>query len=250
MGWLHYNYLKSGVKDLVFVGDKMSDIVRIGDAVLYYGDCLEILPTLDKVDCVVTDPPYGESVKLGMGGGYKGDGGMWKGVGIVGDDTLETRDSMLDIVSVPFAVFASPRNKAPKGTKVSLVWDKGLHTGAGDLSIPWKPHIELIHIGGTGWHGQHRGSCIVKYNAVAGCVGNNNSGHRFHPFEKPVSLVEYLISHAPEGSISDPFMGSGTTGVACANLDRKFIGIEIERKYFDIACERIEMAYAQGRLFA
>ena len=58
----------------------------------------------------------------------------------------------------------------------------------------------------------------------------------------------YLFSN-PNELICDPFMGSGTTGVACANLGRKFIGIEIERKYFDIACERIEAAYAQGRLF-
>ncbi len=224
--------------------------IKIGDATLYHGDCLKILPALDKVDAVVTDPPYGEGVKLGMGGGYKGDGGMWKDVGITGDHTLEVRNAALLITKSPFAAFASPKTEAPQGTKVSLVWDKGLHTGAGDLSNPWKPHVELIHIGGSGWQGSRRGSCIVKYNAIAGCVGNNNAGYRFHPVEKPVSLMQYLISHAPEGVICDPFMGSGTTGVACANLGRKFIGIEIEKKYFDIACERIEAAYAQGRLFA
>lgn len=70
-----------------------------------------------------------------------------------------------------------------------------------------------------------------------------------HPTQKPVKLMEFCIGLV-EGLIFDPFMGSGTTGVACANLGRKFIGIEIERKYFDIACERVEAAYAQGRLFS
>jgi DNA modification methylase len=73
---------------------------------------------------------------------------------------------------------------------------------------------------------------------------------RQHPHQKPVTLIESLLAKLPDKTILDPFMGSGTTGVACANLGRKFIGIEIERKYFDIACERIAAAYAQGRLFA
>ena len=70
-----------------------------------------------------------------------------------------------------------------------------------------------------------------------------------HSTQKPLALMEWCADKTT-GTILDPFMGSGTTGVACANLGRKFIGIEIERKYFDIACERIDAAYAQGRLFA
>ena len=72
-----------------------------------------------------------------------------------------------------------------------------------------------------------------------------------HITQKPVRLLQEIVPVSiPGGTVLDPFMGSGTTGVACANLGRKFIGIEIERKYFDIACERIAAAYAQGRLFA
>ena len=73
-----------------------------------------------------------------------------------------------------------------------------------------------------------------------------------HPVAYPVALPARCISAAtlPDHVVLDPFMGSGTTGVACANLGRSFIGIEIEPKYFDIACKRIEAAYAQGRLFA
>lgn len=77
------------------------------------------------------------------------------------------------------------------------------------------------------------------------------SAGRDHPHQKPTWLVEYFITRLPDAdTILDPFMGSGTTGVACVNLGRKFIGIEIEPKYFDIACRRIEEAYRQPRLFA
>ena len=72
-----------------------------------------------------------------------------------------------------------------------------------------------------------------------------------HPCPKPESFMRWMVGKAslPDETVLDPFMGSGTTGVACMNLGRRFIGIEIEPKYFDIACERIERAYAQGKLF-
>lgn len=79
---------------------------------------------------------------------------------------------------------------------------------------------------------------------------NGKEKNNDHPCPYPVSLVSPIIASCVfENGAADPFMGSGTTGVACANLGRKFIGIEIERKYFDIACERIAAAQAQGRLF-
>jgi len=225
----------------------MSDIVTIGDATLYHGDCLEILPTLDKVDAVVTDPPYGINAVLGMGGGYKGSGGMWKGQTIAGDMDTSVRDAALN--GFAFAASGSLKMPPPPDTKAWVVWDKGAHTGAGDLQMPWKPSAEMFFVGGDGWHSEKRIGGVIRINAVAGCVGSANDGRRAHPFEKPVRLMEHFVCRAPDGVILDPFMGSGTTGVACANLGRKFIGIEIERKYFDIACERIDAAYAQGRLF-
>jgi hypothetical protein len=223
--------------------------VEIGDAVLYLGDCLEILPTLPKVDAVITDPPYGIALQLGMGGGYKGDGGMWAGVGISGDEDVSARDAALQLADAPFAAFASPRRAPPPEFRAVVVWDKGEHTGAGDLSMPWKPSFELVYVGGRGWSANHRGGGVIRFNAVAGCVADRNDGARFHPFEKPAALMAHFVERAPAGVICDPFMGSGTTGVACAQLGRKFIGIEIEPKYFDIACRRIEQAYAQGKLF-
>lgn len=81
-------------------------------------------------------------------------------------------------------------------------------------------------------------------------VKGNGSEKTDHPCQIPVGLVERIIGLTLPGSVADPFMGSGTTGVACANMGKTFYGIERERKYFDIACERIERAYAQQRLFA
>jgi len=79
--------------------------------------------------------------------------------------------------------------------------------------------------------------------------GNRSEPDRVHPTQKTVALMRWCVAKTT-GDILDPFMGSGTTGVACMNLGRKFIGIEIEPKYFDIACERIENAQRQGRLIA
>jgi DNA modification methylase len=80
----------------------------------------------------------------------------------------------------------------------------------------------------------------------------SEKGESYHPCQKPVALQTWVLGlrWTPQGTILDPFMGSGTTGVACMNLGRKFIGIEIEPKYFDIACERIAQAQKQIRMFA
>ena len=108
----------------------MSEAVTIGDATLYLGDCLEILPTLSGVDAVVTDPPYGIAAVLGMGGGTKGAGGMWRGVRIAGDESIDVRDRALDAAGKPFAAFAAVRLPAPPRTLTTVAWDKGEHTGA------------------------------------------------------------------------------------------------------------------------
>jgi DNA modification methylase len=114
----------------------------------------------------------------------------------------------------------------------------------GDLSLPWRPNTEEIYIIGGGFKG-HRGSAVLRINAPS---PNFTPDHeRFHPTEKPLDLMLALLGKCP-GTILDPFMGSGTTGVACVNLGRKFIGIELEPMYFDIACKRIEKAISDQRL--
>ena len=134
-----------------------------------------------------------------------------------------------------------------------MVFDKGPGFGMGDLSFPWKPSFELIYIRGTEWSGKRdegvlRGHVQVSWETQFKGLGDREA--RSHPHQKPFSLCEALIEKLPsQFIILDPFMGSGTTGIACARLGRKFIGIEIEERYFDIACRRIEDAYRQADLF-
>lgn len=214
--------------------------VHIGDATLYLGDCLEILPTLGKVDAVVTDPPYG----IGQDKGFGGFGGFGPPI------ARRQYDDDWDDVRPPTKVFDAILNAAnvavifggnyytdilPVG-KQWFVWDK-------KNTLPSFGDCELI------WTNIKRNSVKLLTYEYNGLIGKREE--RVHPTQKPYEVMRWCIEKLPKGgqTILDPFMGSGTTGVACAKLGRKFIGIEIEPKYFDIACKRIEDAYAQGDLF-
>jgi len=177
-----------------------------------------------------------------------GWGGKFKGVAIIGDESVEIRDAvLLELSGTRGLWFGSWKMPKPKETKQTRIWDKGDHVGMGDLSLPWRPNTEEIYVIGTGFEG-HRGSSVIRFNAPSPNFTPDQK--RYHPTEKPVGLMEMLLVKTPGEWICDPFMGSGTTGVACMNLGRSFIGIEREPKYFDIACRRIEDAQRQGRMFA
>ena len=223
----------SGMKDAtdVSAGGALMRKEIIGDATLYLGDCLEILPTLPKVDAVVTDPPYGiERWKRGIGKGdrlkNKACGGFNNGV-----PTAEFFDSMLGICQR--AIIWGMNNFVLPPTEKFLVWDK-MQT------------VDNFASAELAWCNINKPAKVFRLAIHS----HNHSKLGGHPTEKPVALMEWCLGFLPDAqTILDPFMGSGTTGVACANLGRKFIGIEIEPKYFDIACRRIENAYRQGRLF-
>jgi len=226
----------------------MSEIVKIGDATLYHGDCLEILPTLGKVDAVVTDPPYGvyydgSTTKHGRNGfGY---------ASFV--DTPENIERIC-VPAVRLAVSKARSAVITPGLANAFKYDEPLAWGCiFDPSVansgPWgficsQP---LFYYGKDPYLAKSLGSRPNGFSTTEATDRDIN-----HPCPKPIRQTEWMVNRVSfDGEIVvDPFMGSGTTGVACANLGRKFIGIEIERKYFDIACERIEAAYAQGRLFA
>ncbi len=214
---------------------------QIGDATLYLGDCLEILPSLGKVDAVVTDPPYGMAYQSGHATNR-----LWKaGRQITNDHDCTTRDTALAQCSCAALVFGTRKVKPPPNTRQILIWDKGTALGMGALDLPWKPSYEEIYVLGRGFVGGRNWGSVIAHHPTQATAYNG----RQHPNEKPVGLVKRLLQWCPTGIVLDPFMGSGTTGVACAKLDRKFIGIEIEPKYFDIACQRIQKAYDQPDLF-
>ena len=214
----------------------------IGDAELWLGDCREVLPTLGPVDAVVTDPPYG----ISHSSSYVAQTttATWMRSEIANDRDACARDWVLAWHSGAWAAFGSIKTQPPAATKATLVWDKGPASGMGDLSFPWKLSFELIWIGGAGWHGA-RDEGVIKHCWM---VSRASMG-RVHPNEKPVDLLRHIVEKAPGEIVLDPFMGSGTTGVACARLGRRFIGIEIEERYFSIACRRIEAAQRQKDLF-
>lgn len=212
--------------------------VEIGNATLYLGDCAEILPTLGQFDAVVTDPPYGigESKgrnktrsKLAISKDYGDDD--WDNEPIIKDAVDLMRN-----ISQWQIIFGGNYFELPP-TKCWLIWDKeNGATDFADAELAWTNLDKAVRLKKYMWHGMLRA---------------NKEPRGDHPTQKPVGIMEWVISHLPQETttIIDPYMGSGTTGVACMNMKKKFIGIEREQKYFDIACKRIEDAQRQVCLF-
>ena len=217
----------------------------IGDATLYLGDCLEILPTLGKVDAVITDPPYDAKTHDGALLGGTIDFKPLPSVDVVAGALLSVCQKWCVSFCSLEMLFEYKKAVGAAWVRAGL-WDRVVNMPqiSGDRPAQGGEGIAIFHTPGRKqWNGG--GNAAIYRYAV-------ERGQKEHPTQKPVALMsELVVLFSNDGDvILDPFMGSGTTGVACANLGRKFIGIEIEPKYFDIACKRIEAAYAQGRLFA
>ena len=214
--------------------------VEIGNATLYLGDARDIVPTLQNYAVVLADPPYGVAYQSG----HATDDLWIAGKRITGDKTTEARDIVLSqIGDTPALIFGSHKVAPPENTRMRLVWDKGPALGMGALDLPWKPSFEDIYVIGKGFAGRRDGGVI--YCPPVQSMAKNG---RQHPNQKPVRLLEMLLTKCPPGTVLDPFMGSGSTGVACVAAGRPFIGIEIEPAFFDVACKRISEAAAQTRL--
>jgi len=212
---------------------------QIGDATLYLGDCLQILPTLPNVYAVVTDPPYGIDYQPFNKNWDKSKKHVNK---IVGDDRAFDPLPFIEFEHV--ILWGCNHYSVPTGDL--LIWDKRggkeLNGMLGDpCEVAWKKSDSRSH-------------CYIKRLMHGGVINadstQGNNQKRVHPTQKPIAIMEWCLGFIPESAaIIDPFMGSGSTIIACANSGRKSIGIEIEKRYFDIACERVAAAYAQGRLF-
>lgn len=204
--------------------------VVIGRATLYLGDCRDILPTLPKIDAVVTDPPYGIADKWKGGSGH----GWGKATAEAElrnqwDETTPSAETMLAIVSAAKEVIIWGGNyfELPP-SRCWLVWNKPERNFTlAEAELAWTNRDNVVR--------------VLDYA--------RSDPDRLHPTQKPVGVMRWSISKTKGETILDPFMGSGTTGVAAVQMGRNFIGIEREQKYFDIACKRIEDAQRQTDLF-
>lgn len=211
--------------------------VEIGDATLYLGDCMDILPTLDKVDAVITDPPYG----MNFQSNYRNE----KHLKIANDDSAEVAIQIINwcLQNTNHSIYAFGRwdnlYDYPK-PKSLITWVKN-NWSMGDLHHEHARQTEVAFFYAMKDHffPKQRPTDVIEYP---------RTNNEFHPTEKPIGLMCKFVEWT-SGTILDPFMGSGTTGVAAIQMGRKFIGIEREQKYFDIACKRIEQAVAQPQLF-
>ena len=204
----------------------------IGACELYLGDCREILPTLGKVDAVVTDPPYGLGDKWNGGGGSKRSSWRFNPKEAKSwDDCAPAWVPQLSTYS-ECIIWGGNYFELPP-SRGWFVWDKkqrGTWT-TGHTELAWSNLDQPI-----------RAYSLSQVEAHADM-------DKQHPTQKPLEIMLWCIEFLSGNTILDPFMGSGTTGVACVKLGRRFIGIEREPKYFDTACRRIEAAYKQPDLF-
>lgn len=206
----------------------MVEPVQIGLATLYCGDCREILPALGKVDAVVTDPPYGI--------GYAAQPIVGKGKT---RSNHEKRDWDNEIPDLEPVLAASTVHIIWGGNYYPLPPTRGWLSWFKPDAPPSMSHFELA------WTSIDRTSRQISQSIAA-----TNEERIGHPTQKPLRVMKWCLGFVPAAeSILDPFMGSGTTGVAAVQMGRKFIGIEREPKYFTIACKRIEDAQRQGDFF-
>jgi len=204
----------------------MSNKVVIGNATLYCGDCRDILPTLDKVDAVVTDPPYGIGKRM-TGGTWATKSSHYADMQIWDlEAPLQTITDIIDL-KMPTLIWGGNYFTLPP-SRCWLVWRKPYFPTMADCELAWTSLDANARV----WE------------------GNRSEGEKQHPTQKPVALMKWCLSFFPDSeTILDPFMGSGTTGVAAVQMGRKFIGIELDPDYFKIACKRIEDAQRQKDLF-
>jgi len=213
-------------------------IETIGDATLYLGDCMDILPTLDKVDAVITDPPYGMD--------FQSNHRIEKHMKIANDKSADIAILVIEwaLKNATHSVYAFGRwdniYDYPK-PKSLITWVKN-NWSMGDLKHEHARQTEVAFFYALEKHffPNKRPTDVIEWARTQ----NEN-----HPTEKPVGLMCKFMEWT-DGVVLDPFMGSGTTGVAAMQMGRKFIGIEREQKYFDIACKRVEQANKQVDMFA
>lgn len=236
--------------------------VIIGNATLFLGDCMEVLPTLPSVDAVITDPPYGIVHDFGTQNRLDGTRALqwdWDGD--------ETHVVIRSALTLAVSLLNRPGNAFAFAGYDTIEISREVFRAAGMVPKPWAwvkqcppPPMpgnrwpSAFEVATLGYDtGAYFGDTNVSRRNVmtADSLRAGNSERAGHPTQKPMAVMTHIVSAlvAPGTVALDPFMGSGTTGVAALQMGRKFIGIEREPKYFEIACKRIEQAQAQPDMF-
>lgn len=218
--------------------------VVIGNATLYLGDNEEIVDGMTRVAALCTDPPYGI---LNVAGDVD-VGGVRKSVRQQGSGKLKNRILNTSAVEWDIAPSTEFLTALRLMSDLQIIWGGNyfeLPPSRGmlvwDKEQPWAnfSQVELA------WTNLQRPAAIFKESATRG------TPHKEHPTQKPLSLMRWCVSlFGDVEEVFDPYMGSGTTGIAALQLGRQFIGIERDERYFEVACRRIEQAVSQGELFA
>lgn len=197
---------------------------RIGDCRLILGDCLEVMPEIGRVDAVLTDPPYGINIAANpVRQAHARDD--WDAAPIGAAHIAAMRACSAEQIIWGGNYFDLPPSRG------FLVWDKR------------QPQNFSLAMCEQAWWSRDTNAKLYSRSVLG--------YHKQHPTQKPVDLMQWCLGFLPEArTILDPFMGSGTTLVACAKMGRAGIGIEQKAEYFEIACRRVEEAYRQPDMFA
>lgn len=208
---------------------------------LYNADCLDHPDVWIDANVLVTDPPYGINWHIPARRGRR------EIIAIKNDDNTRYRDAVISLWGElkPAVVFGSPLKNIPKGTRQVLVWEKTLDTGVLGSVAGFRRNWEAIYLINSFGNKPGKDSSVLKstrgVTSYAKNIGHSNA--------KPISLMERLIEHCPDGVVADPFAGSGSTLVAARNLGRQAIGFEIDEKYCEIAARRLsQMVFDLGQV--
>lgn len=218
----------------------MPDKVVIGDCELWHGDCREVLPLLPVCDLILTDPPYG----IGEAAGKNKSRGKMAVARDYGNDAWDNEPPPAWVIELMRAkakwqvLFGGNYYSLPPAT-CWLVWDKeNGESDFADCELAWTNLPKAVRRLRWRWAG------MLQQDMA-------NKEVREHPTQKPVPVMRWALMQVRDAAtVCDPFMGSGTTGVACVHEGRRFVGIERERRYFDVACERIAQAQREQPLIA